>query len=115
MIRVLHLDQPEDFVFATGKLTSVRQFLATAANKAGFSPRFEGEGKCEVCFDSSSGAILARVSEQYFRPFDTSGRRGNSAKLTARINWKGSKSIDAIAGEMICADIERWKCGIRNI
>ncbi|MDO8713796.1 MAG: GDP-mannose 4,6-dehydratase [Polynucleobacter sp.] len=115
MIRVLHLDEPEDFVFATGKLTSVRQFLTKAASAAGYSPGFEGEGKSEICFDSSSGVILARVSEQYFRPFDTAGRRGNNEKLTARINWEGSKSIDTIACEMVYADIERWKAGVRNI
>lgn len=115
MVRVLQLDQPDDFVFATGKLTSVRQFLTTAAVAAGFSPRFEGEGISEACIDSSTGLVLAQVSEQYFRPFDTSARRGNSAKLKESIKWEGSRPIEMIAAEMVRADMERWKSGIKNI
>jgi len=115
MICVLHLDQPDDFVFATGKLTSVRQFLSTAATEAGFSPCFEGSGKNETCVDASSGLVLARVSEQYFRPFDTSARRGSSTKLKERIRWNGSRPIEVLAAEMVHADMERWKSGIKNI
>lgn len=115
MIDVLQLDCPDDFVFSTGHLTTVRQFLSTAALAAGFSPKFEGEGVGEICVDTFSGKLLAKSSEKYFRAFDTSARRGNCGKLKAAISWSGSRPIESVALEMIQVDLARWEGGVRNI
>jgi len=115
MIMVLGLDEPDDFVFATGRLTTVRDFFADAATAAGFDPIFEGEGVNEICVDKHSGMQLAHVSERYFRPFDTSARAGNAEKLKARTGWQGSRPIRDIAAEMVQTDIERLKKGITNV
>lgn len=115
MVDVLSLDQPDDFVFATGKLTSVRDFLSAAAAAMDFDPVFEGQGKDEVCVHKLTGMQLAHVSKRYFRPFDTSARAGNASKLTKRIGWKGSRPVENIAVQMVQADIDRWKKGITNV
>ena len=115
MIEVLGLDQPEDFIFATGKLTSVREFLSSAAMAIGFDPVFEGQDKNEICVDKSSGMPLAHVSERYFRPFDTSARAGDSSKLTQHIGWQGSRTIKDLAAQMAQTDIHRWEKGITNV
>lgn len=115
MIDVLSLDQPDDFVFATGKLSSVREFLSAAAVAAGFDPVFEGQGKHEVCVHKPTGMQIAHVSERYFRPFDTSARAGDSSKLKNRIGWLGSRPIENIAVQMVQTDIDRWKKGITNV
>lgn len=115
MIEVLDLDQPDDFVFATGKLTSVREFLSAAAVAIGFDPVFEGQGKDEVCVHKSTGMQLAHVSERYFRSFDTSARAGDSSKLKKRIGWQGSRPIEDIAVQMVQTDIDRWEKGITNV
>ena len=115
MIRVLELDAPDDFVFATGKLTTVRDFLAAAASAAGFEPIFEGNGKTEICIDKPTGMQLAHVSERYFRPFDTSARAGDASKLKQTIGWSGSRPINDIASLMMQTDIERWEKGITNV
>ena len=115
MIEVLKLDDPDDFIFATGKLTSVRDFLTAAAMATGFDPVFEGTGKDEICVDKSTGIQLAHVSDRYLRPFDTSARAGDSSKLRKRIGWQGSRPIKDIAAQMAQIDIDRWKKGITNV
>jgi len=115
MISVLGLDEPDDFVFATGRLTTVKNFLSEAAKIVGFEPVFEGEGVNEICIDKSTNMKLAHVSERYIRPFDTSARAGNSEKLVKKTGWQGSRPIHDIASEMIQADVERWKMGITNV
>jgi GDPmannose 4,6-dehydratase len=115
MIDVLDLDQPEDFVFATGKLTTVREFFAAAAAAAGFDPIFEGGGMDETCVHKPTGMQLAHVSERYSRLFDTSARAGNSSKLINSIDWQGSRPIEKIAAEMVQSDMDRWKKGITNV
>jgi GDPmannose 4,6-dehydratase len=115
MPRVLELNQPDNFIFATGVLTPVRDFLSFAAIAAGFSPGFVGEGAEEKCIDRVNGRIIAQVSPRYFRAHDTSARRGNSEKLRKNICWQGSRPIELLAQEMVAADIDRWKKGIKNI
>jgi len=115
MTKVLSLDHAQDFVFATGQLTTVRTFLKIAAESAGFNPSFHGQGLEEVCVDVTSGMQLARVSEQYFRPYDTTARVGNAAQLKQAINWSGSRPVEQMIKEMITVDIERWNKGITNV
>jgi GDPmannose 4,6-dehydratase len=114
MIRSLEVEA-DDYVFATGKLTSVRDFLSFSSIAAGFDPVFEGEGISEVCIDKPTGRPLVRVSERYFRPFDTSERRGDASKLMQKIKWQGSRSVEKIATEMVLTDIDRIKKGTTNV
>jgi GDPmannose 4,6-dehydratase len=115
MHSVLELDSPGDFVFATGRLTSIRGFLGIAAAAAGFEPTFENSGANEICYDRKGGMKLAQVSQRYFRPFDTPPLTGNASRLREKIGWSGSRPIESIAQEMIEADLHRWRKGIFNV
>ena len=107
MHQLLARDIIEDMVFATGKLTSVRKFLYMAAECAGFSPLFEGEGLNEICYDRITGKEIAKVSDKYFRKYDTTGLIGDSSKLESALGWKQEASIDLMVKEMIEADLKR--------
>jgi len=107
----LNVATPQDYVFATGRKTSVQQFLEMAAEAAGFKPVFEGEGAAMSCRDGKSGQTLAVVSAQYFRPFDTPPLIGNPARLKKATGFTGSRELAAIAEEMVKADLHRRKNG----
>ncbi len=115
MIETVQQEQADDYVFATGNLTSVRSFLSYAASAAGFDPVFEGEDATEICIDKSTGATIAQVAERYFRPFDTSARAGDTTKLNTHIDWKGSRPVADMASEMVMVDIDRRNKGITNV
>lgn len=111
----LDCETPMDYVFATGTKTSVREFLRLAAEAAGFNPVFEGEGVATTCRDAKTGQALAAVSAQYFRPFDTPPLIGNPARLTQATGFKGSRSVAAIAEEMVKTDMQRRKSGSTHV
>jgi GDPmannose 4,6-dehydratase len=115
MHAVMGLERPGDYVFATGRVTSIREFLGVAAVAAGFAPVFENSGADEICYDRASGLRLAQVSPRYFRPFDTPPLTGNAARLREHTGWGGSRSIERIAEGMIEADLHRWEKGIHNV
>ena len=114
MRAMLSLDQGDDFILATGKLTSIRDFIRSAAQDVGFDPQFEGDGKDEVCRDAS-GLLLAQVSEAYLRPFDTPPMRGDASKLSEASGWKPSYTVDRLAREMVQADLKRWEQGQTDV
>ncbi|GAB1258028.1 GDP-mannose 4,6-dehydratase [Aurantivibrio plasticivorans] len=115
MCDMMDLTSPEDLIIASGRLTSIREFLKKAAESAGMSPVFEGTKEKEVCIDKNSGRVIAKVSERYFRPQDTPPLVGNTDRIMSLTDWEGSRSIDKLIGEMVEADLDRWKRGITNV
>jgi len=112
---MLALDQPQDFVIATGKLATVRDLLELSALAAGFDPVFEGEGNNEICADKLSGMCIAKVSERFFRPHDTPPLVGNPSRIESITGWHRSMDIQTMIGEMVEIDIDRWKRGITDV
>jgi GDPmannose 4,6-dehydratase len=115
MRSMLAMEKPRDLVIATGKLTTVRSFLAMAATAAGFSPVFENSGSEEICRDGRSGAVIVSVSPKYVRPHDTPPLAGDASRLRALTGWGGSRSIEQLSTEMVAVDINRWKSGLINV
>jgi len=110
---------PEDFVIASGKQCSVRDFIKLSASELGVTLRFEGSGNNEVgiisnisSLDNSSlkeGDIIVRVDERYFRPAETDSLLGDSSKARKKLNWSPKISIEEMCSEMISEDLNRAK------
>ena len=115
MQMLLANDTPADAIFATGKGTSVRDFLSVTAKAAGFSPAFSGKGLEEMCVDTASGLVLAVVSKKYFRESDTPAVIGDSSYLLQTTNFRHTRSIEQLAEEMLEADVARRSIGIMNV
>ncbi|MCU7799632.1 MAG: GDP-mannose 4,6-dehydratase [gamma proteobacterium symbiont of Lucinoma myriamae] len=109
---MLAMDEPHDFVIATGELSTVRDILKISALSAGFEPIFEGTGKNEICIDNRTGSKLAMVSEKYFRPYDTPPLAGDPARIKKETGWRRKKLFRQMIEEMVNVDIERWEKGI---
>jgi GDPmannose 4,6-dehydratase len=112
---MLCVERPEDLVIATGKLTSVREFLQGAAQAAGFQPVFHGKGMDEVCSDSMSGLELARVSDKYLRHHPTPPLAGDATRLKQLTGWRPRQGIAEVISAMVAADQDRLKKGIMNV
>lgn len=88
MVRMLQLDQPEDFIVATGKTRTVREFAKFAFDVVGMELRFEGEGLSEVGIHVNTGKVLVMVDPQFFRPTEPYQIVGDAskAKKTAKLD-----------------------------
>ena len=96
-----------DYVFASGKSTSVRDLLTISASIAGFDPKFEGTGLNEVCFDFKSGVKLAVSDQKFYRSIDPYMYVGDTAKLSTETGWKPTRKFTEVMGEMTKVDILR--------
>lgn len=92
--------RPDDFLFATGTLTSVREFAEGAFAALGMNLVFEGEGKNEVGRDRGSGRELIRVNPRYFRPSDPARLVGDAGKAGEKLGWKAQLAGTAVAARM---------------
>lgn len=103
---MLQQDAPEDFVIATGKQFSVRQFVEHAARLLDFDIEWRGEGVGETGVDTRSGRVLVRVDARYFRPAEVETLLGDSSKARAKLGWAPEITFDELVREMVESDWE---------
>ncbi len=114
---MLQQEKPEDFVIATGKQYSVRDFVNAAAAELGIALAWNGSGIEEVgriaklpdTYDSSHmqiGDEIVKVDPRYFRPAEVETLLGNPAKAKEKLGWVPRTSFEELVSEMVRVDIE---------
>jgi GDPmannose 4,6-dehydratase len=107
MWRMLQQDTPDDFVLATGTMTSVRDFTKLAFARAGIELDFSGEGIEEIGVDAASGKTLVAVDPRYFRPAEVEQLLGDPSKAKAELGWEPKVGLSQELVEMMVdADVE---------
>ncbi len=106
---MLQQDFPEDFVIATGKQYSVREFIEIASSKLGINIRWEGTGVDEKGFDNSNNKLIVAVDPKYYRPTEVETLLGDSSKAKKILNWEPKITLDELITEMIENDLELAK------
>lgn len=112
---MLQQDTPEDYVIATGKQYSVREFITWAAEDLGVALAFIGEGVDEVACVSAItgdnapglnvGDIIVRIDPRYFRPAEVETLLGDPAKAKANLGWQPKITAREMCAEMVAADL----------
>jgi GDPmannose 4,6-dehydratase len=103
---MLQQDNAEDFVIATGKQHSVREFVVAAASELGMQIRWEGKGGKEVGIDNSRAEPIVRVDPHYFRPTEVESLLGDSSKARVKLGWEPKIHLQDLVAEMIKVDLE---------
>ncbi|MDY6929931.1 MAG: GDP-mannose 4,6-dehydratase [Pseudomonadota bacterium] len=113
---MLQQEQPEDFVIATGRQYSVREFIRWSASELGVSLRFEGQGVEEVAIveavngDSApavrAGDVIVRVDPRYFRPAEVETLLGDPSKAKERLGWVPEITVQEMCAEMVSEDLK---------
>lgn len=102
---MLQQEEPRDYVVATGKQHSVREFVETAAREIGFDLVWEGEGVEEKGIDRRSGACIVAVDPRYFRPTEVESLLGDAGKAARELGWRPRISFEEMVAEMIAHDL----------
>jgi GDPmannose 4,6-dehydratase len=103
---MLQQQEPEDFVIATGKQFSVRDFVIAAGTLLDMRIEWEGEGVDEVGVDKATGRTLVRVDPRYFRPTEVETLLGDPTKARQKLGWKAEIGFSELVAEMVAEDLE---------
>ena len=102
---MLQQSQPEDYVVATGKQHSVRDFVVLAGKFLDMDIEWHGRGAEEVGVDRNSEHTVVRVDPRYFRPTEVESLLGDASKIRDKLGWTPEISFDALVREMVEADL----------
>lgn len=97
---MLQQKYPEDFVIATGKQYSVRQFVEACAPYFGMDIKWHGEGLNEIGFDKNTKKTVIVVDSKYFRPAEVETLLGDASKAKQLMNWEPKTSFEELVRDM---------------
>jgi GDPmannose 4,6-dehydratase len=103
---MLQQDEPEDFVIATGKQFSVRDFVIASGSLLDMKIEWRGEGVEEVGVDTVTGRTLVRVDPRYFRPTEVETLLGDATKARQKLGWIPEVGFAELVAEMVKEDLE---------
>ncbi len=116
---MLQQDHPEDFVIATGKQISVREFVRMSAKEVGLELEFSGQGVDEIAtvvnktsdcaIGVSIGDVIVRVDPRYFRPAEVETLLGDPAKAKKVLGWEPEITVEEMCAEMVASDLAKAK------
>jgi GDPmannose 4,6-dehydratase len=104
---MLQQQQPEDFVIATGKQHSVRDFINEAAKNLDMKIEWKGKNLEEV--GSYNGKDIIKVDPRYFRPTEVETLIGDASKAKEKLNWSPKISFNQLVKEMVNEDLKLAK------
>ncbi len=113
---MLQQDNPEDFVIATGKQISVRDFVRLSASELGIELEFTGHGVDEVATVKAvsgdkapgvkAGDAIVKVDPRYFRPAEVETLLGDPSKAKAKLGWEPEITVEEMCAEMVSQDLD---------
>lgn len=109
MWKMLQVAQPDTFVLATNRTTSVREFVKLSFAAAGIDIEFSGAEASEIGIDSKTGKTIVQVDPRFYRPAEVDLLLGDSEKARRILGWQAKTSISELARIMVEADIDRQK------
>lgn len=115
MWMILQAKEAEDWVIATGKTTSVRDFVRMAFAEVGIELEFKGEGVDEKAYVKSCsnndyllevGKEVLAVDPKYFRPTEVDLLIGDATKANTKLGWKPEYDLQGLVQEMMQSDVK---------
>ena len=116
---IMQQEMPDDYVIATGKQYSVRQFITWAASELGIGLRFEGRGESEIAVVTTiegenapalnKGDVVVRVDPKYFRPTEVETLLGDATKARLKLGWEPQITAKQMCAEMVSFDLKEAK------
>lgn len=111
---ILQSDKPDDWVIATGKTTSVRDFVVSAFQFIGVELNFIGHGVDEIAVVKSSsnenfkletGKEVLKIDPRYFRPTEVDLLIGDSSKARSELGWEPEYDLKDLVTDMMKHDL----------
>ena len=106
MWKMMQKKKPSDYVIATGKQYTVKQFVDLTLNQLGIKYYWKGSGVKAKCFDMS-GRCIVQCDKEYFRPLEVDTLLGDPTKARKELNWKPKINIKMLVKEMVVSEISK--------
>ena len=106
MWKMMQTKKPSDYVIATGKNYSVKQFINQCISVMKLKTRWVGKDLNEKLIDKKSKKILISIDKKYFRPAEVENLKGDFSKAKKDLKWKPKTNFNELVKKMMLSDLE---------
>jgi GDPmannose 4,6-dehydratase len=109
---MLQQDEPDDYVIATGKTHSVREFAELVFREVGIEIGWQGEGVDEVGVDRATGDVVIEIDPRYYRPTEVELLLGDPTKAKEKLGWEAWEAkvgLRELVKMMVEADLKKLR------
>ena len=104
MWKMMQQKKPSDYVIATGKQYSVKQFINLVLKELKINSNWKGKGINSKCFDNN-GKCIIECDEAYFRPLEVNTLLGDPKKAKRELKWKATSQIEDLVKDMVKSEL----------
>jgi GDPmannose 4,6-dehydratase len=112
MWRMLQVDTPDNYVLATNRTVTVREFVRFAFGCVGITIEFRGTAENECGYDNQTGKKLIQINPNFYRPSEVELLIGNPVKAHTNLGWKPTTTMEELCAMMVAADMDKVQKGI---
>jgi GDPmannose 4,6-dehydratase len=105
---MLQHNKPDNYVLATNKSYSVRDFVERCFRKIGVEIVWEGDGLLEMGIDKNTGRICVKINEKFFRPCEVDYLLGDASKAEKELGWKSDFGQQNSLNDLIDEMFQNW-------
>ncbi len=106
--KMLQMKNPDDYIIATGKTYSIKEFINKAAKYLGMDVKWIGKGLNEKLVDKKNNKILIKINPKFFRPAEVNTLTGNASKAKRKLNWEPKTNLDQLIKIMIDDELKYY-------
>ena len=103
---MLQQDKPGDFILATGKQHSVREFVELSFKEVGIDLEWRGKGIDEVGINTNTEKVIVKINPKYYRPTEVDTLLGDPTKAKNELGWESKTTLPELVKKMVRSD---WK------
>ena len=103
---MLQQNEPDDYVIATGKTTSVRDFCEMVFKEVGVELEWAGKSADETGIDKASGQVVIAIDPKYYRPTEVDILVGDASKAKEKLGWEPKVSLEELVKMMVKTDLK---------
>lgn len=111
MWMMLQQEKPADYVVATGKMYSVRQFVEMAFEEIGIKIKWQGQDVFEQGLNAETNEVLVKIDPKYYRPAEVEILHGDASLIYKNIGWKAKTDLKELVKIMVRYDLENDNYG----
>ena len=111
MWRMLQAKEPDTFVLATNRTSTVREFVRMSFKGAGIDVAFQGEDEQETAIDQATGKTVMRINPAFYRPAEVDLLIGDPTHALNKLGWAPQTDLETLCQMMVEADLRRNRAG----
>ena len=109
MWKMLQQEEAQDYILATGRTASVREFTELAFKEFDVTIKWRGSGVNEVGLDTKTDKVIIKIDKNYYRPTDVDVLRGDFSKAKKELHWIPKTNLEQLVKLMVKSDMEKLR------